>query len=152
MTNSRANIINIQCIVPGGLPTGYDSLGSGFQNQIPTAPPPPYDFNFGSQTFGAPPPPPLATTGQYVSAPPLRQNGNISAQPYSYGRPTTTQTTIHIARPLGVPISTYHRKEDSDCCCCCCTCPFWVCCLLMALVSIFDSHIVYHLISIFETK
>lgn len=125
--------------------TGYDSLNGG----APSAPPPPpYDFTFGSQNINPPPPPALGTHNHYVTGQSMVQNGRMPSHTYTYGgRPSTTQTTIHIARPMTVP--TYQtRRDDRDCCCCCCTCPFWVCCLIMALVSICAREIFYMLLNV----
>jgi len=44
----------------------------------------------------------------------------------------TVQLPPHLAT---TSVTVGGRESGRECCCCCCTCPFWVCCLMIVLVS-----------------
>lgn len=91
------------------LSTGYDTLDNG-----PTAPPPYSAFQQHSvqQPFSA-----------------ANQMYPQFIQPIQLPRQTTVQF------PEGRVNNHVRVTHARDCCCCCCSCPFWVCCLIIGLVS-----------------
>lgn len=85
--------------------------------------PPPSGYDTMQDTPSAPPPY-TAHLETYATGAGLHLPGN--------NQPVFAQPTI-----VHLPQVNHHRvmtNNNRECCCCCCTCPFWVCCLIMAML------------------
>lgn len=86
--------------------SGYDSLQD---SNTPTAPPPYSHFDLRPAGF-------------------VPQQVPEHSYPMPQAIPLHNQTAIHIPQIA-------QAERPSRCFCCCCSCPFWVCALIIALVS-----------------